>query len=185
MKNTKIYLLFFLGAILSVSVWIFCLFKLNKMKNENNLIYNEINEAEQKIKEIKNTKTIYEKSKNEIEIINEIILNKDDFVKLIENLEALAEASNVELKLKSFDIPKENKTPIIGFEANGDFKNIFLFLKMIENSSYLSSFSRIVIQKNQENTESQNNKEQITEKEKNYTWMLDANLKILSYKNKN
>lgn len=179
----KIYLFIFLGAALIAFFWGFALSKLFEFKNKNFLLYGEINETKQKIKDAKNTEIAYEELKNKMDAIDEIILNKDEFVKLIESLEYLADASNVKLKLKSAQMPQANEAPILGLEATGDFSGIFLFLKMIENSPYLSSFSRVVIQKNSEDI-NQNNGGQGIKNEETYKWMLDANLKILSYKNK-
>lgn len=179
----KIYL-FFLGTALITVFWGIVLFKLNGLKNENFLLYAKINEAEQKIKEAKNTEIAYEELKDKTDAINEIILNQDDFVKLIENLEALADASYIKLKLKSAEIPQGNEAPILGFTAEGDFNDIFLFLKLIENSPHLSSFSRVVIQKNQGIGISQNSDSQNIKNEKSNKWIVDADLKILSYKNK-
>lgn len=180
----KIYLFIFLGAVLITVFWGVVLYKLNGLKNENVLLYGEINEAEQNIEEAKNTEIAYDELKGKMDAINEIILNKDDFVKLIENLETLAAVSRVELKLKSAQMPQGNEAPVLGFTVKGDFNGIFLFLKMIENSPHLFSFSRVVIQKNSEGDALKNNGGQKTENEGSYKWMMDADLKILSYVNK-
>ena len=178
----KVYLFIYLTAFLTAVFWGFIMYKLNGIKNENSLLYGKINEAKQKINEAKNTEIAYEELKVKMDAINEIILNKNDFVTLIENLETFASASNAELKLKSANIPQGNEAPVLGFTAKGNFNAIFLFLKMIENSPHLFSFSRVVIQKNSAADDFKNDGGQKIENEKSYKWMMDADLKILSYK---
>ncbi|MDE2399536.1 MAG: hypothetical protein KGL67_00780 [Patescibacteria group bacterium] len=125
------------------------------------LLYREINLNNQKAT-MSTTELENETSRrNEVKLLNDSIevikedksllethfAQSSDVVPFLDTIEALGPMVGVKAQTTSVDILKDNTGLVVKISASGDFKNIYKFLTLLENSPYELEITSMDLQK--------------------------------------
>jgi hypothetical protein len=113
----------------------------------------ELNNYENRNKQLVASRGNYREIKNEIEDISEVVVDKDKTVEFIEEIEKVANSNGVKLELQSsFGSGDESKKgdgyisqKSFGLKAAGDFNGMMRFLYSLENFNYYMNVENIQI----------------------------------------
>lgn len=104
------------------------------------------NEASRR-EEVKLLNNSIETIKRDKALIESHFAKSSDVVPFLDTIEALGPKVGVKAETTSVDISKDNTALVVQIKATGDFKNIYRFLTLLENSPYELEFTSVDIQK--------------------------------------
>ena len=119
--------------------------KLTALQWELSAIEREIVLLNSKQRNIKSLKGVLSELTDRPQRLDNLFIDEKTLVRFIEDLEELAKESGVELKVDSAVLPQspEEAGPTFEFTASGEFRNLFKYQRMLENSPYQLVFEKI------------------------------------------
>ncbi|MFH1979139.1 MAG: hypothetical protein ABII97_02045 [Patescibacteria group bacterium] len=154
-----------------IAISLFCFFvkEVNEKKEKVSEVKKELVSFEQKIKGMKNAEFLMATNKEFYREMKSIFLKKEDLIVFVEELEFLAEKSGVNLEIKSINVPSgDSGRPEIGIGVEGNFRNIYNYLVLLENDMYQTEIKKFYFQKLSKNKDG-------------FAWAANLELGLLSY----
>lgn len=153
--NRQSYIYFIIFGIIGIVLMIFtALFLLNSIKNHSNDLISQkkaLIEFNERIKNSKEMKEIYQNRRIDLENIESVFIKKEKPIEFIEFLEQRAEEFLLQIKIHSisFENNETDKREILKLQMGlqGRFSDFFRFLETIENSAYLLEVCELNIKK--------------------------------------
>lgn len=152
MKNIKNKFVVSIILVVSVNLLLFfvVVFLWNGISSKKKLVL-DIKEQlvlyEKRIDHVNQLEQILEETEEARLKIEPLFVDEDSMVVFIEELESLADNVGVELEIKGVRFVGEDKKPLFTLSANGSFENIYYFITLLENMTYIAEFSKVDIDK--------------------------------------
>lgn len=152
MKNIKNK--FVVSIILVVSANLLLVFVVvflwNGIRSKKELVFDtkkQIALYEKRIEHVKQLEQALKETEEARLKIEPLFVDEDSMVIFIEELESLADNVGVELEIKGVSFGGEDKKPLFALSAVGPFKDIYYFITLLENMTYIAEFSKVDIDK--------------------------------------
>jgi len=154
MRDKKTIILVFLSIAMNVIIiagWFYLTSFISDGKNKVEVARRNLATVESSVKDNKSLKVLMENIQEKRAEIGEIFLGKESIIKFIEQLEEISDKTGASMKLNSVVIDKNGKnSPVFKFELSGSFREIFHYIKLLENVPYQIVFQRAYVQSDDE-----------------------------------
>lgn len=135
--------------------------------------------------EANNIDQIVRDSRGQRDRLNLYFINKESTANFIEELESLADRIGVAFKLNELNVVKDTKQVLqpgqirssslrLGFRAEGNFSDVFKFVKVLERLPYQVSFGAVKIARSEDDTNNIN-------RTKSPIWYTEVTMDLISY----
>lgn len=171
-KNKLIVSLIFLVIVLSIFFYVYTTTLKNHRKSEENLIkWQEVYYHQQEVEALSSSIALIEEDKNSLDVH---FAKSSNVVLFLDYLESLAKKIDIETEVSLVDVPQKEEGLIVEMNIKGEFKTIYKFLKLLENSPYQLEFISVDINNS-------TNEETLEKENKKIKWQAQLRIKLLSF----